>query len=45
MVSRADELKKGIRIFDEMNNEVGKSKIAAWTAVMKTSMTRVILAF
>ncbi|SCU78398.1 LAMI_0A04500g1_1 [Lachancea mirantina] len=39
---RGDEIRKGISVFDEEGNEVGKSKKAAFLAVGETALSRVI---
>jgi hypothetical protein len=45
MVMRSNEMKNGIRLYDDMKNDVGRSKVAAWKAVTQTSWTRVIIYF
>ncbi|TNV72314.1 hypothetical protein FGO68_gene10871 [Halteria grandinella] len=45
LVMRSDELKNGIRLYNELNEPVGLSRIAAWQAVLQTSSTRLFLAF
>ncbi|CDF90687.1 ZYBA0S08-00562g1_1 [Zygosaccharomyces bailii CLIB 213] len=39
---RGNEIKKGISVFDAEDNEIGRSKRAAWLAVGETALSRVI---
>jgi hypothetical protein len=42
---RMGEMKRGIKIFDEMGDEIGISKVTAKSAVLQTSGSRLIMSF
>lgn len=44
-VSRMNELKNGIMLYDDKGNDVGLSKAAAQSAVSQTANTRMFIAF
>ena len=42
---RMSEMNKGVKIYDELGDEIGISKVTAKQAVMQTASSRLLLAF